>query len=355
MSPDDVTPADPTGRDERTGGGGREGGDGTITGVFVGLTTLDLVQRVPSPPGPDGKATATWQGVFAGGPAANAAVTFAALGGSAVLVTRIGSGPVADLVRADLDACGVAVVDAIGNSLDTARAAYSPAVSSVVVDERTGRRQVVSTDAGRPPRARALPPTAQRALASADVLLLDGHHVDLAALALEARRRPDEPGRSGLSVVLDAGRWKPGMADLAPSCTHVVCSAAFRLDGELGGDALLAALLARGARLAAVTAGGGPITWRTSTGRGEVVPPAVEAVDTLGAGDVLHGAYAHALASAAAREASGLLPDGPDASPVPALAAAARVAALSCTFLGTRSWRDHLPAPPDLPPPRGPR
>lgn len=326
----------------RSEAGGSPGRRRPPVGVFVGLTTLDLVQRVARPPGPDGKATATWQGLFAGGPAANAAVTFAALGGRAVLVTRVGAGPVADLVRADLDACGVEVVDAAAVSVmatGPGHDAFSLAVSSVVVDEGTGQRQVVSTDGGRPADAGALPPPGRRALAGADVLLLDGHHPDLARAAL------GDAAGSGLPVVLDAGRWKPAMADLVPACSHVVCSAAFRLDGELGGDALLAALVDRGVRVAAVTAGGGPIAWRTHAARGEVTPPVVEALDTLGAGDVLHGAYAHALVASRPDPRVGRS----EPACADALAAAAHVAALSCRFYGTRSWRDHLPAPPTGP------
>ncbi len=45
-----------------------------------------------------------------------------------------------------------------------------------------------------------------------------------------------------------------------------------------------------------ITAGDGPVTWTTSDGAGEVGVPQVRAVDTLGAGDVFHGAYAFALA-----------------------------------------------------------
>jgi sugar/nucleoside kinase (ribokinase family) len=57
------------------------------TGLFVGLSTLDIVYRVAAPPGPDEKVQAAGQDLAAGGPATNAAVTFAALGGAATLGT----------------------------------------------------------------------------------------------------------------------------------------------------------------------------------------------------------------------------------------------------------------------------
>lgn len=49
-------------------------------GLFVGLCTLDVIQLVDHVPAPDEKLTAREQTVAAGGPAANAAVTFAYLG-----------------------------------------------------------------------------------------------------------------------------------------------------------------------------------------------------------------------------------------------------------------------------------
>ena len=55
--------------------------------VAVGLATVDLVQRVPELPGPGDKLESGGLELSAGGPAANAAVTVAALGGRARLVT----------------------------------------------------------------------------------------------------------------------------------------------------------------------------------------------------------------------------------------------------------------------------
>ena len=62
-------------------------------GLFVGLVTLDLVQRVDKAPGPNEKVVAFAADIAAGGPATNAAVTFAALGGRATLVTSRGPVP----------------------------------------------------------------------------------------------------------------------------------------------------------------------------------------------------------------------------------------------------------------------
>jgi hypothetical protein len=66
-------------------------------GVFVGLATLDVIHRIAKAPAVNEKITSTAQFVAAGGPAPNAAVTFAGLGGDAILVTALG-GSVAERI-----------------------------------------------------------------------------------------------------------------------------------------------------------------------------------------------------------------------------------------------------------------
>ena len=113
-------------------------------GLFVGLTTVDLVHRVECAPGPDDKVVATRVDLAAGGPAANAAVTFAALGGRAVLLTAMGDGPVAALARADLAAAKVQIADATAAPV---RRGVDTPISAVTVVESTGERSVVSRNA----------------------------------------------------------------------------------------------------------------------------------------------------------------------------------------------------------------
>ncbi|WP_234375205.1 PfkB family carbohydrate kinase, partial [Streptomyces scabiei] len=112
------------------------GARGRLRGLFVGLCTLDVVQLVDRVPGANEKLTAREQVVAAGGPAANAAVTFAHLGGAATLLTAVGHHPLGVAVAADLDRQGVTVVDLAAGS------AEPPAVSSVLVTAAGGDRAV---------------------------------------------------------------------------------------------------------------------------------------------------------------------------------------------------------------------
>lgn len=244
-------------------------------GVFVGLATLDVVHRVTTPPGPNQKVTALGQSVATGGPATNAALTFAGLGGSATLVTALGRGGVAALIRRDLDALGVRVLDATPEMDD------DPPVSAVAVTEATGQRAVVSQDAvtARPP----VPPALAELVGAADVVLADGHYPTLTVAAGHAARA------AGTRLVVDAGRWKPAMAELIPLATDLVCSADFRLPGQ-GGDP--GQSLAGRVPAVVITAGAAPVRWWAGGINGALAVPAVAVRDTLGAGDAFHGGYA---------------------------------------------------------------
>ncbi|WP_417555206.1 PfkB family carbohydrate kinase [Microbacterium sp.] len=289
-------------------------------GVFAGLATLDVVHRVAVAPAANEKVTATAQFVAAGGPAANAAVTFAALGGQATLVTALGSSPVAQTIAAELRGVGVEVVD-----VDPGHAGLAP-VSSVVVIEGTGDRSVVGGDAADRQAPAPSPELVGSLLDGVDVVLVDGHHPEVSVAVAHAAQA------SGIRVVVDAGRWKPAMADVLPAASDVVASADFRMPGAGSSEETAARLVADRVPVVVVTDGPAPIRWWQGGERGEVPAQAVDAVDTLAAGDVFHGAYAFAAASGLA---------------VPAIVAyASKVAAVRCTMVGPRSW---LPAIAEVP------
>ncbi|MHC9292408.1 PfkB family carbohydrate kinase [Mycobacterium sp. LTG2003] len=284
-------------------------------GVFVGLATLDVIHRITKRPAVNEKVTSTAQFVAAGGPAANAAVTFAALGGEAILVTALGDNPVADLVRADLAAYGVSVVDAAAGST------RAVPVSAVSVIESTGDRSVVSLDAV---NSEALPPDdLGKIMAAADVVLVDGHH------PLIARAAVAHATALATTLVVDAGRWKPVMSDIASYATDMVCSNDFRVPGADDPESTAAALVGSGVRTVVCTHGGDPVEWWSDGKSGSVPVEPVVVVDTLGAGDVFHGAYSYFSTQIGSSVAERI-----DRS--------ARVAALRCSVVGPRAWLTEL-------------
>jgi sugar/nucleoside kinase (ribokinase family) len=289
--------------------------------LLVGLCTVDVVQRVAELPAPGDKVQSTSVEVAAGGPAANASVTVAALGGDARLVTVLGTHPLAALARDDLRGHGVRVRDVRPDRIEP------PAVSAVAVRERDGERVVVSHNAAGIPPDGPMPPWPEL-LAGVGALLVDGHLPELAVAAARAARGRRVP------VVLDAGSDKPVLPTLLPLVDVCACSAGFRL-GRAGAKATERAVHDLGVSVVLRTDGGAPVRWsvRAAGARpvtGEVRPAAVTARDTLGAGDVWHGALAHGVAG---------LGRVPGAADLPALVRRANdVAGARVAQVGARAW-----------------
>ena len=293
-----------------------------MTGILcAGLATVDLVYRVDRIPGPDEKAQATGVEIAAGGPAANAAVTAARLGADVTLVTAVGAHPLGELIRADLAAHGVRLIDA------AAGCEAPPPVSAVIVLEATGQRTIVSRNAG--DLAARLP---AENLPDADLTLVDGHHPALAVAAARRARR----------LLVDAGSWRPVFAEILPHDDVVACSSAFRhpAEAEPTDDALAAAI---GAPHVVITHGPEPVRWFSGNRSGSVRVPAVGAVDTAGAGDAFHGALAVALADLPRPPARLADPVAAISDLSQAIVFAIRVAGVRVTHRGPRSWLAALP------------
>ncbi len=274
--------------------------------VCCGLTTLDLVQGLDTVPVPGSKMVATYSTVDVGGPAANAARTAALLGSDVVLHTLLGSEPLARIARDILERDGVTVRDHTPH-----RDPWAMPVSSVLVSP-DGERTVVSSNASGAPA-----PVPELDPGDAAVVLVDGHHPSLALATIRAHPHA--------RVLLDGGSWKPALRRILPEVDVAVVSADFHAPEDA----------------AALTAP--HVTWGRSHGAGEVevtrggqrwrLPvPRVAVVDTLGAGDVLHGAIAHALASGGAED------------PVEAIRWAIPVASRSCCYRGVTTWVRENPA-----------
>lgn len=281
--------------------------------LFAGRTTLDVLYRLDGFPEEDTKAYATAMHAAPGGPATNAAITHALLGGDALLLSPIGGGPWAATVRATLARHGVRHIDLATNT------AYETPLVTVLVNTARSTRTAVN-----PPLAAAqfstLPAKWNVAWGTSPrVILSDGFHLHEMLGLLRASHD------AGAALVFDGGSWKPGTDSLAPLLTAAICSERFTAPGaSRDPEATLAWFAAQGVPFAAVTRGPKPILVLDRGRRFEIEVEAIHAVDTLGAGDVLHGAFCHFFASMGNCEH--------------ALREAARVATRSCASLGIGGW-----------------
>jgi sugar/nucleoside kinase (ribokinase family) len=280
------------------------------TGIFVGLITLDCIYQTQKALAPNEKQVANEMLLAAGGPATNAAIAFRALGGRAVLVGALGQHPLTTVIRDDLARQGVELVDL------TPQALSPPPFSSIIVNVATGDRAVISRNATDRP-VPTEPPEGEL-LAQADCVLIDGHQMSIGQhLAQSARSQ-------NISVIIDAGSWKAGFETVLALADVVIASANFAPpEGGTGWDAIAYLQSLRVPNIA-VTQGGNPILYLTSAGAGTLTVPKIDPVDTLGAGDIFHGAFCYHSAQTH--------------DFVAALEQAAPVAALACQFFGTRQW-----------------
>jgi sulfofructose kinase len=289
--------------------GARKGAmDGRV--ICVGIAVLDQVYTVDRLPDEAGKHFARGYAEVGGGPAANAAVTAARLGGRAALWARLGSDAVGRRIIEDLAAEGVATGHIRTHD------GHRSGVSAVLVDAE-GERLIVNYADPDLPRAADWLPLDE--VSAAGCVLADIRWPDAALAMLGAARDVGVPG------VLDADRGPdPVGADLLAAASHVVFSAP-GLAQSVGHDGLeegLAEIAGVTDGWLAVTAGADGVVWRHGEETGRVPAVPVEPVDTLGAGDVFHGAFALALARGQA--------------PVDSCRYAAAAAALKCTRPGGR-------------------
>jgi sugar/nucleoside kinase (ribokinase family) len=290
--------------------------------LFVGLCTLDIVHSVDHVPGPNDKINALRQTIAGGGPATNAAVTYAYLGGISTLLTSVGKHPLASGIRADLTRAQVELADL------SARRQEPPSLSSVLVTAGSGERAVVSVNASH--QNFSAPDYLDRLVEDCALVEVDGHHPGVAAAALRIARE------KGKITVLDGGSWKSGTGRLLADCDVVVCSSNFHPPGTDRPGQVLAFLHEHGVKWPAITNGGNPVIWRDGSEVRSLEVPSVKVVDTLAAGDVFHGALAWMLAAQAQTDGGSFRR---------ALAFASHVAAVSCQHFGSREW---MKSPPDV-------
>jgi sulfofructose kinase len=274
--------------------------------LCVGVAAYDLIFDVDSHPAQDAKMDAAGLTRCGGGPAPNAAVTICRLGHSAAFAGYLGRDPFGEENLRELTEAGV-------NTDLVVRGAPSTPLSAVMVKPDGSRALVNYRDPESLLPAGAIDPVQL----DPQIMLFDGHEPLISELlAADARRHR-------IPIILDAGSVRPSTVELAGHCDHMVCALKFALD-YTGADGAEEALnrLAGLAPTVIITLGDKGLIWSKGQAQGKLPAFAVEAVDTTGAGDVFHGAYAVALLEGMDWEAT--------------LRFASAAAALCCTQLGAR-------------------
>ena len=278
-------------------------------GLFVGLTTLDLIYLTTYLPQNNEKVVALNQTIASGGPATNAGITFSCFGSQAKLVSAIGKHPLSYLIYSDLQQYAIDIIDLDANSLQ------SPPVSSIFVTQSTGERAVISINATKSQATiEQLPPDI---LENIDIVLIDGHQIAISwAIAKQAKAR-------NIPVVLDGGSWKTGLESILPLVDYAICSADFYPPNCRDREDVFNYLKSKQIDRIAITNGSKPIEYLDRKNRGELAIVSIKVIDTLGAGDIFHGAFTYFILQ---QEFT------------PALIMAAKIASTSCQYFGPREY-----------------
>lgn len=273
---------------------------------LVGMAAADFVLSVQEFPDAAEKYQATQAHIVGGGCAANAAVGVARLGGEAILATRLGSDPLAELIVAELALEGVQT--GLVHRSPQGRSSFS----SILIDAN-GERQIVNF------RGSGLTEDTDwlKQAPAADAVLVDSRWSHGALVALKLARSRAIPGVLDAEAPVDPG--------LLAQASHVAFSSQGlrTLTGEPDLVAALKAVRAQVNGWACVTDGANGIYFLSGSQVENVPAFVVQARDTLAAGDIWHGAFTLCLA------------EGTDERTAVEFANAA--AALKCLKFGGRS------------------
>ncbi|MGF1586572.1 MAG: PfkB family carbohydrate kinase [Bacteroidales bacterium] len=284
--------------------------------IFIGLSTIDHTYLLDSFPRENTKIFAKQYLRQFGGPALNAAVTFNNLSGAGTrLISYFGTSGSMSMAKDELMSdYNLEIVDLIKSN------EYQVPESSVFSCSISGTRTIVN-----PPRRdydfKKDMSFENLNLGEASVILLDGF-----AFSEQIKAELIEARKGGTIIVFDGGSWKNETLSILDTVDIAICSSRFLMPGH-DIDQTISLMIDKGVDFIAITDNDKDIAVYEGSKMTKIPVPQINAIDTLGAGDVLHGAFCYYLNEGFDRKE--------------ALKRAAQIASRSCCYFGTHTWKDH--------------
>lgn len=248
--------------------------------LCIGHSAYDLTFQIDEYPIENRKYSMTPPIACGGGPAANAAYLIAKWGMECRYAGVVGNDPYGNQIQTELEAVGVdctwLVKDPEGGT----------PYSFILANKSNGSRTLFNTKPGTRPLQLEWDDWMP------DVILLDGHEVDASMAAMQ--RFPQAVS------VLDAGSYNSRTEQLAGLVDYLVCSEDFcrAVTGIDGTDlpAVANQLEVLTEKTCIITLGEKGTVYANEARKVHQPSIRVKAVDTTGAGDIFHGAFAYAIA-----------------------------------------------------------
>lgn len=244
-------------------------------GLFIGLSGLDVVYRdVKCLPQENMKTKSSDFYLDIGGPAAKAALTYASMGGNATLITHLGQSSIAINMKEILKQKGVNVIDIaeVGESC--------PNISCIMVSTEKATRTIVSGQH----EVNSLNVLNSLKLSEFNFALYDCNFPKLTDRIVNKLRD------SGIELVLDCGNWKNNIEKALDYAKVAIASATFSdyCDNDINclRDKYMIPFTAK-------TCGENSIIYDEGDGLKEIEVAPLHGVNTLGAGDMFHGAFCY--------------------------------------------------------------
>ena len=273
--------------------------------LCVGHASYDFIFSVDHHPTADEKIVAQNFLGCGGGPAANAAVTAAKLNFKTAFAGYLGQDIYGENHYQEF----------LNYSVNTDLIIHgsSPTPLSTIIVKPNGNRALINYKGN----TRALSAgDIDFSSVTAKVVLFDGHEPHISLPLLKQLKQ------QGIPTILDAGSVHEGTLALMNEVDYLVCSEKFAV--QFAGDEVTAlSRLAQVSKVVVITLGERGLIWQRGQDTGNLPAFKINAIDTTGAGDAFHGAFAAAVAS--------------DLNWFQILRFASAAGALCCTKIGART------------------
>lgn len=219
-----------------------------------------------------------------GGPAANAAYLCALWGSRTSLIARIGKDLFGQKIIEQLEIAGVNTASLkMDNQLDTS-------ISCIIINQQNGHRTILNNPLPQENFEIKWPDHPP------DVILIDGHEKESILKAVE--RYPQA------ITLMDAGTFKPELLDVIKAVDYLACSKDFAyqysgvtidMNDEQTWQDTFSRLEEINTNTIVVTLGGDGSIYKSEDTIYHIPAFSADAIDTTGAGDIFHGAFAYCL------------------------------------------------------------